>query len=59
LPYGTDRNIVGTENDPIYQTQQTAIQQYRFDVPEGNYELALHFAELQGGIVSVPPLQPG
>jgi len=49
LPYGTDKNIVGTDDDPIYQTQQTGIQQYRLDVPAGKYEVVLHFAELLGG----------
>lgn len=49
LPYGTDKNIVGTDDDPIYQTQQTGIQQYRLDVPAGKYEVVLHFAELMGG----------
>jgi len=44
--YGTNKNILNTENDPIYQTQQVGIQQYRFDVPDGEYELILHFAEL-------------
>ncbi|HUC82167.1 MAG TPA: malectin domain-containing carbohydrate-binding protein, partial [Flavisolibacter sp.] len=54
LPYGTDKNILGTEDDPIYQTQQTGIQQYKLDVPSGNYQLSLHFVELVGG--SVPSL---
>lgn len=49
LPYGTDRNIRNTVNDPVYQTQQVGIRQYRFDVPKGKYELTLHFAELLGG----------
>lgn len=48
LPYGTDKNIVGTDDDPVYQTQQNGIEQYRFDVPPGNYEIQLHFAELLG-----------
>jgi len=48
LPYGTDKNIAGTNNDPIYQTQQTGIEQYKFDVPNGHYELKLFFAELLG-----------
>lgn len=55
LPYGTDKNITGTENDPVYQTQQTGIQQYRLDVPPGKYEVKLHFAELLGGKVKIPP----
>ncbi len=59
LPYGTDRNIMGTDNDPIYQTQQTGIEAYRFAVPAGTYELVMHFAELQGGIVRMPPYNLG
>lgn len=50
LPYGSDRNIIGTPNDPVYQTQRVGIEQFRFDVPDGRYELTLHFAELQAGI---------
>jgi beta-galactosidase len=59
FPYGTDRNITGTDNDPIYQTQQTAIEAYRFNVPAGTYELVMHFAELQGGVVRLPPYNLG
>ena len=49
LPFGTDKNISGTNDDPVYQTQQTGIQQYRLNVPSGSYQLSLHFAELLGG----------
>ena len=55
LPYGTDKNIAGTFNDPIYQTQQTGIERYRLDVPAGEYEVVLHFAELQGSQVKEQP----
>lgn len=55
LPYGTDKNIIGTDDDPVYQTQQTGIESCCFDVPPGNYELVLHFAELQGGKVKSLP----
>lgn len=55
LPYGTDKNIVDTDDDPIYQTQQTGIEQYRLDVPAGEYEITLHFAELLGGTVKGLP----
>jgi beta-galactosidase len=51
LPYGTDKNIIGTDDDPIYQTQQTDITFYRLDVPDGKYELGLYFSELVGGKV--------
>ena len=44
--YGTTKDILGTEAEPIYQTQRTGIQQFRFDVPNGKYEIILHFAEL-------------
>lgn len=44
--YGTTKDILGTEAEPIYQTQRTGIQQFRFDVPNGKYEITLHFAEL-------------
>lgn len=54
--YGTDKNIRGTANDPIYQTQLVGIEGYRLDVPKGKYEVTLHFAELMGnGIQSSLP----
>ncbi|RYE28435.1 MAG: DUF4982 domain-containing protein [Sphingobacteriaceae bacterium] len=49
ISYGSDKNILGSENDPIYQTQQVDIKQYKLDVPDGDYELNLFFAELVGG----------
>ncbi len=55
LPYGTDKNIAGTDNDPVYQTQQMGIYKYRLDLPAGKYELTLHFAELLGGQVKELP----
>ena len=54
LPYGTDRDIIETDDDPIYQTQKTGIKGYRFDAPAGEYELVLHFAALSGGKIEVP-----
>lgn len=48
LPYGTDKNVIDTESDPVYQTQQEGIKTFRFDVPAGDYELVMHFAELMG-----------
>ena len=44
--YGATKDIIGTDDDPIYQTQRTGIEQFRFDVPNGKYEITLHFAEL-------------
>ncbi|MNK54645.1 Beta-galactosidase [compost metagenome] len=49
ITYGSDKNILGSDNDPVYQTQQVGIRQFKFDVPDGEYDIALHFAELVGG----------
>jgi len=46
LPYGSDRDIKNTGDDPVYQTQQVGIKNYKIDAPKGSYELTLHFAEL-------------
>lgn len=46
VSFGGSRNILDTELDPIYQTQRTGIEGFIFDVPPGDYELTLHFAEL-------------
>ncbi len=51
LPYGTDKNIKGTDDDPVFQTQLAGIQSYVLDVPDGNYEISFCFAELLGGRV--------
>lgn len=48
MAYGSDKNIIGTQNDPIYQTQQVDIEGYQLTVPKGKYEITLHFAELMG-----------
>lgn len=45
-PYGSDIQVYGTEYDPVFQTKLEGIEQYRFDVPDGHYEIILHFAEL-------------
>lgn len=42
-------NILGTENDPIYQTQRRGLKAFRADVPDGEYVVYLHFCELDGG----------
>ncbi|MDB5270710.1 MAG: hypothetical protein JWP58_3750 [Hymenobacter sp.] len=47
LPYGSDRNILGTEYDAVYETQRVGLSQFRLDVPAGRYEVTLHFAELE------------
>ena len=42
---GTSRNIENTDDDPLFQTMQKGISAYRFDVPDGEYELEMRFAE--------------
>ena len=44
--YGTTKHIIGTDADPIFQTQRTGIEQFKLDVPNGKYEITLLFAEL-------------
>jgi len=46
LPYGSDKNILGTDNDPMYETQRIGLEEFRLDAPDGTYEITLHFAEL-------------
>jgi beta-galactosidase len=50
ISYGSDKNILNTDLDPVYQTQRVDIKQYKMDVPDGDYELNLLFSELIGGI---------
>ncbi|QKG54431.1 glycoside hydrolase family 2 TIM barrel-domain containing protein [Hymenobacter sp. BRD67] len=47
LPYGSGRNILGTEYDALYETQRVGLSEFRLDVPDGQYEVVLHFAELE------------
>ena len=44
---GSDRDILGTPNDPLFQTQRQGIEQLRFELAPGPYELTLLFAELE------------
>jgi len=46
---GADKNIRGTDDDPIFQTQRVGLTAYQLDVAPGTYELTLCFAELLGG----------
>ncbi|SFG99957.1 glycoside hydrolase family 2 TIM barrel-domain containing protein [Pedobacter insulae] len=46
LSFGSNKNILGTALDPVYQTQRIGMDAFIFDVPDGEYELTLHFAEL-------------
>jgi beta-galactosidase len=38
-------DILGTTEDPLYQAFRRGMDAYRFDIPDGDYELELRFAE--------------
>lgn len=42
---GIQTEIKGTHNTPLYQTMRAGIEAYKFDLPDGRYELTLGFAE--------------
>ncbi|MFZ5516469.1 MAG: malectin domain-containing carbohydrate-binding protein [Candidatus Zhuqueibacterota bacterium] len=44
--YETPNAISGTDNQKIYKTERYQLFGYRFDVPNGDYEIILHFAEI-------------
>lgn len=44
-PTNTQTEIACTDDGPIYQTMQNGIDGYRFDVPQGRYELELLFTD--------------
>jgi len=44
---GTDLDILGTDNDPIFQTQRIGIEQFKVDVPDGQYSVYLYFSEIE------------
>lgn len=46
MSYGSDKDILGTDDDPMYETQRVGIDQFKLDVADGVYEVTLHFAEL-------------
>lgn len=50
---GTDADILGTEKDPIYQTQRQDIEAFKADVPDGEYIVTLHFASMKEGAALV------
>jgi beta-galactosidase len=52
--FGSDKDIYGTNYDPLYETQRIGIAAFKADVPDGQYRVTLHFAELQGPTMSEP-----
>lgn len=45
---GTDADILGTDQDPLFQTQREGLTAFKADVPDGVYSVSLYFAELNG-----------
>ena len=46
---GSDIDILGTDMNPIFQTQRVGIKSFKADVPNGEYSVYLHWAELESG----------
>jgi len=44
--FKTDEIIVGTNDQEIFQTERYKLFGYRIDVPNGHYQIVLHFAEI-------------
>jgi beta-galactosidase len=44
--FGSNKNILGTDEDPIYATQRVGLDAFKLDVPDGKYQVTLLFAEL-------------
>lgn len=42
----TNTQIQGTPDNPLFQTLRAGIEAYRFDVPRGDYEVELLFADI-------------
>jgi beta-galactosidase len=42
---GKSKGISGTSDDPLYQTTMDGIESYRFDVPDGEYEVEIRMVE--------------
>lgn len=45
VPASTD-NILMTDNNPVFQTVRSGIEEFRADVPAGEYSVYLYFCEL-------------
>jgi hypothetical protein len=44
--YSTKHSISGTQDDPLYKTERWGAMSYRFDLPNGDYQVKLLFAEI-------------
>ncbi len=44
--WATTAPIAGTDNDPLFQSERYGMNSYKFDVPNGSYDVTLLFAEI-------------
>jgi beta-galactosidase len=51
-----DADIIGTDLDPLFQTQRAGLDAFRADVPDGRYFVYLYFADLTGPFRGKPML---
>jgi beta-galactosidase len=49
----SDLNILGTDIDPVFQTMRHGIEEFKLDVPDGEYTITLYFAELMSKTAKV------
>ena len=42
----SDLNILGTNNDPVFQTMREGLKEFKLDVPDGKYTVSFYWAEL-------------
>ena len=47
---GSEVDIAGTDQNPVFQTQRVGIEAFKADVPDGEYSVYLYFAELDKDI---------
>lgn len=45
--HGSDKDIFGTDMNPIFQTQRVGIEKFIADIPDGNYSVYLYWAQLE------------
>lgn len=47
---GSSADILGTDQNPVFQTQRVGIETFRADVPDGEYSVYLYWAELDNNV---------
>ncbi len=51
-----EADIIGTDLDPLFQTQRAGLGAFRADIPDGRYFVYLYFADLTGPFRGKPML---